>query len=83
MDTRRVLVRIPGVRVPQRKEAIAVSKSRNPDRRVAPPAGFAIHDPEVDWMHRAYSAPRCSCFVVERDDRALGGGRVASRRLSR
>ena len=20
-------------------------------------AGFAINDPEVDWMHRAYSAP--------------------------
>jgi putative acetyltransferase len=39
--------------------------------------GFAINDPEVDWMHRAYSAPRSSYFVVERGGRALGGGGVA------
>lgn len=28
--------------------------------------GFAISDPEVDWMHRAYGAPRSAYFVVER-----------------
>lgn len=28
-------------------------------------SGFAISDPEVDWMHRAYSAPRSAYFVVE------------------
>jgi len=39
--------------------------------------GFAINDPEVDWMHRAYSAPRCAYFVVERDGRVLGGGGIA------
>lgn len=39
--------------------------------------GFAINDPEVDWMHRAYSAPRCAYFVVERDRRVVGGGGVA------
>lgn len=39
--------------------------------------GFAINDPEVDWMHRAYSRPRCAYFVVEREGRVLGGGGVA------
>ena len=39
--------------------------------------GFAINDPEVDWMSRAYSQPRCAYFVVERDGEVLGGGGVA------
>ena len=39
--------------------------------------GFAINDPEVDWMHRAYSAPRSAYFVVERDGTVQGGGGVA------
>lgn len=39
--------------------------------------GFAINDPEVDWMHRAYSAPRCAYFVVEGDTRVVGGGGIA------
>ena len=39
--------------------------------------GFAINDPEVDWMHRAYSRPRCAYFVVEREGRVVGGGGVA------
>jgi putative acetyltransferase len=39
--------------------------------------GFAINDPEVDWMHRAYSAPRCAYFVVERDGKVMGGGGIA------
>ena len=39
--------------------------------------GFAINDPEVDWMHRAYSQPRSAYFVVEREGRVLGGGGVA------
>jgi len=39
--------------------------------------GFAINDPEVDWMHRAYSAPRCAYFVVEVDGKVLGGGGIA------
>ncbi|MGH8075918.1 MAG: GNAT family N-acetyltransferase [Lysobacter sp.] len=39
--------------------------------------GFAINDPEVDWMHRAYSAPGCAYFVVERDGTVIGGGGVA------
>lgn len=39
--------------------------------------GFAINDPEVDWMHRAYSAQRSAYFVVERDGRVVGGGGVA------
>lgn len=39
--------------------------------------GFAINDPEVDWMHRAYGAPRCAYFVVERDGVVVGGGGVA------
>jgi putative acetyltransferase len=39
--------------------------------------GFAINDPEVDWMSRAYAEPRCAYFVVERDGRVVGGGGVA------
>ena len=49
--------------------------------------GFAINDPEVDWMSKAYAEPRSAYFVVERrrDDGMLqdgarvveGGGGVA------
>lgn len=39
--------------------------------------GFAINDPEVDWISRAYSAPRSAYFVVERDGVVEGGGGVA------
>ena len=40
-------------------------------------SGFAINDPEVDWMSRAYSAPRSAYWVVERDGVVEGGGGVA------
>ena len=39
--------------------------------------GFAIHDPEVDWMSRAYTASRSAYFVVESDGRVVGGGGIA------
>ncbi len=39
--------------------------------------GFAINDPEVDWMSRAYVAPRHAYFVLVRDGRVLGGAGVA------
>ena len=39
--------------------------------------GFAINDPEVDWMSRAYAQPRSAYFVVEQDGVVLGGGGVA------
>jgi putative acetyltransferase len=39
--------------------------------------GFAINDPEVDYMTRAYSESRCAYFVVEIDDVVLGGGGIA------
>ena len=39
--------------------------------------GFAINDPEVDWMSRAYSRPRCAYFVVEDGNEVLGGGGIA------
>ncbi len=39
--------------------------------------GFAINDPEVAWMHRAYGAPRSAYFVVEHGGQLLGGGGVA------
>lgn len=39
--------------------------------------GFAINDPEVDWMQRAYAAPRSAYFVVEREGVVAGGGGVA------
>src|SRR5688572_31767904 len=40
-------------------------------------AGFAINDPEVDWMSRSYAQPRSAYFVVERDGVVEGGGGVA------
>ena len=40
-------------------------------------SGFAINDPEVDWMSRAYGEPRSAYFVVERDGKVIGGGGVA------
>ena len=56
-------------------------------RRVMPEfgasgSGFAIGDPEVDWMQRAYAQPRSAYFVVERDDASghaivEGGGGIA------
>jgi len=39
--------------------------------------GFAINDPEVDWLSKAYAEPRCAYFVVERDGVVMGGGGVA------
>ncbi len=39
--------------------------------------GFAINDPEVDWMSRAYGEPRCSYFVIEHDGEVMGGAGVA------
>lgn len=39
--------------------------------------GFAIHDPEVDGMHAAYTQPRSAYFVVERDGTVVGGAGVA------
>jgi len=39
--------------------------------------GFAINDPEVDWMSRAYAQPRSAYFVLERDGAVLGGAGMA------
>jgi putative acetyltransferase len=39
--------------------------------------GFAINDPEVDWMSRAYSEPRHAYFVFEREGKVLGGAGIA------
>ena len=39
--------------------------------------GFAINDPEVDWMCQAYAAPRHAYFVLERDGVVLGGAGIA------
>lgn len=39
--------------------------------------GFALNDPEVDHLSRAYSAPRAAYFVLERDGRVVGGGGIA------
>ncbi len=40
-------------------------------------SGFAINDPEVDWMSRAYAAGRSAYFVVEHEGRVVGGGGIA------
>lgn len=39
--------------------------------------GFAILDPEVAHMSRAYAAPRSAYFVVDVDGRVAGGAGVA------
>ena len=39
--------------------------------------GFAINDPEVDYMSRAYTAPRSAYFVLEEDGRVIGGSGIA------
>jgi putative acetyltransferase len=39
--------------------------------------GFAISDPEVDWMSRAYDQPRCAYFVIEQDGEVVGGAGIA------
>ena len=39
--------------------------------------GFAINDPEVDFMSQAYAAPRSAYFVVEEDGAVTGGGGIA------
>jgi len=39
--------------------------------------GFAIHDAEVDAMSTAYARPRSAYFVVEIEDKIVGGGGVA------
>ena len=40
-------------------------------------SGFAISDPEVDWMSQAYAQPRHAYFVVTRGGRVLGGAGIA------
>ncbi|MDQ3039630.1 MAG: GNAT family N-acetyltransferase [Pseudomonadota bacterium] len=40
-------------------------------------SGFAISDPEVDWMSRAYAAPRHAYFVVDRNGAVVGGCGIA------
>ena len=39
--------------------------------------GFAIHDPEVDAMTRAYDRPGAAYFVVTHHGRIIGAGGVA------
>ena len=39
--------------------------------------GFAINDPEVDWMSQAYAEPRCAYFVVVMNGVVKGGGGIA------
>lgn len=39
--------------------------------------GFAIHDPEVDWMSRAYQGERSCYLVVVDEGRVVGGGGIA------
>ena len=39
--------------------------------------GFAINDPEVDWMSKAYDAPHHAYFVIEHGGEVLGGGGIA------
>jgi putative acetyltransferase len=40
-------------------------------------AGFSINDAEVDFLSRAYTAPRSVFFVIEIDDGVVGGAGIA------
>lgn len=40
-------------------------------------AGFAIHDTEVDDIHKAYTQPRTAYFVCELNGKIIGGGGIA------
>jgi putative acetyltransferase len=40
-------------------------------------SGFAISDPEVDWMSQAYAQPRHAYFVLEHAGHVLGGAGIA------
>jgi putative acetyltransferase len=39
--------------------------------------GFALGDPEVDHLSRAYSAPRSAYFVLEHEGQVVGGAGIA------
>jgi putative acetyltransferase len=39
--------------------------------------GFSINDPEVDFLSRAYAAPRSAFFVLETGGRVVGGAGIA------
>jgi putative acetyltransferase len=39
--------------------------------------GFALGDPEVDHLSRAYSVPRSAYFVLERNGQIVGGAGIA------
>jgi putative acetyltransferase len=39
--------------------------------------GFAINDPEVGYMSRAYAAARSAYFVIEEGGEVIGGGGIA------
>lgn len=39
--------------------------------------GFAIHDPEVDDLTKAFGEDRCAYFVCELDGKVVGAGGVA------
>jgi putative acetyltransferase len=40
-------------------------------------AGFSINDPEVDFLSRAYAAPRSAFFVIELGGDVVGGAGIA------
>lgn len=39
--------------------------------------GFAFVDPELENMHRAYSAPRSSYYILELEGKVVGGAGIA------
>lgn len=39
--------------------------------------GFSIHDEEVGQMYENYTTPKAKYYVVEKNDKILGGGGIA------
>ena len=42
-----------------------------------PKVGTAYADPQLDYMYEAYSIPRAAYFVIERDNKIIGGAGVS------
>ncbi len=72
----RAALRIRPIRASDDPEVAALIRTVMPEFGARGP-GFAINDPEVDHMSRAYRGPRAAYWVVERDGRVVGGGGFA------
>jgi putative acetyltransferase len=69
-------VNIRPIRADDDPAVAAIIRSVMPEFGASGP-GFALHDPEVDHMARAYDRPGAAYFVVDDAGTVVGGGGVA------